>query len=126
MNLFTWLLIVLAVLLFGFMLWMRRGVANMSASEVERRLAAGERLVIVDVRGPAEYASGHIPGSLSIPLPVLDQAAPKLDPGAETVLVCGSGNRSLVAYHRLKAKGFTRLRNMPGGMLGWQGPKSRT
>lgn len=125
MNIFAWLLPILVVLLFGLMLWMRRGVAQMNATEVQRRLAAKERLVIVDVRGPEEYASGHIPGAISVPLSGLDQAATKLDPDTETVLVCARGSRSLVAYQKLKARGFSRLHSMPGGMSAWQGAVTR-
>lgn len=125
MNGLLWLLVPVAVLLLGLTLWMRRGVVHLSASAVQRRLAAKERLVVVDVRSPGEYASGHIPGAVSAPLTSLDQAAAKLDPRAETVLVCGSGQRSLLAYQRLKAKGFARLHNLPGGMSAWQGPVSR-
>lgn len=122
MEVVTWLLVALVALLIGVMLWRRRGVAKMSAGEVERRRKAKEKLVIVDVREPGEYRSGHIPGAVSVPLSNLDQAAASLDAGAETVLVCASGMRSSAAFQRLRAKGFTRLYSMSGGMLLWRGP----
>lgn len=129
MEVGNWLLVALLALValgIGRMLWRRRGVTTMAANEVQRRLSAKEKLVIVDVREPGEYRSGHIPGAVSVPLSNLDQAAAKLDPGAETVLVCASGIRSSAAFRRLKAKGFTRLHSMPGGMLLWRGRVDRT
>lgn len=103
---------------------MRRGVVSQSATDVHGRREAGENLVIVDVRESNEFRSGRIPGAVSVPLSNLDSLAKNLDPRAKIVLVCASGNRSVTAYHKLKAKGFTDLINMSGGMSAWRGPTS--
>ena len=51
---------------------------------------------VVDVRGPAEFAGGHAPGSLNIPLPELDQRAGELDPKRYGVIVQAGGRRGLL------------------------------
>lgn len=78
-------------------------------------------LVIIDVREPAEYAFGHIPGAISIPLGQLEERAATLDAGAEIAIVCRTGNRSDMACNMLAAKGFTRLKNVIPGMSQWKG-----
>jgi rhodanese-related sulfurtransferase len=122
----VWVLVGAVVLVIGFVLWRRRRVVWMGASELERRLQAKERLVVIDVREPKEYRAGHIPGALSLPLTKLEQESSRLDAGAETVLVCARGVRSTIAYQRLKALGFTRLHSMVGGMRAWHGPVERS
>lgn len=121
MSNFTWALLGAAVFLLVLNAWRRRGVVSVSASDVQRRLEAGEKLVVVDVREPGEFRSGHIPGAISAPLSELSRQAPKVNPEAEVVLVCASGNRSVTAYHVLKGKGFQKLLNLSGGMSAWRG-----
>ena len=61
---------------------------------------------IVDVRSQGEYASGHIKGSLNIPLQSLDANLSKLKKDKPVITCCASGMRSGVAKGILKAKGF--------------------
>lgn len=122
MDLANWILFAFAALIAARWIWMRRGIVNIPPAEVQRRLDQKEKIVVVDVREAGEYRSGHIPGALLVSLSSLATGAAKLQREAETVLVCASGNRSVTAYHRLKALGFTNLRNMPGGMSAWRGP----
>lgn len=67
--------------------------------------------VIVDVRSPGEYASGHIEGSINIPLPDLAGQADRLDKSKTVLLCCASGSRSGMAVAILKGKGFKDLVN---------------
>lgn len=117
----TWILLLLILVLVGRALWRRRGMVNISADELHQRLQRREKLTVVDVREPDEFRSGHIPGAVNVPLSQLESGAKKLEPEAETVLICRSGSRSATAFHRLKRMGFTDLKNMPGGMLAWPG-----
>lgn len=121
MNGFTWALLGAALLLLGLNAWRRRGVVSVTAGDIQRRLESGEKLVIVDVREPGEFRSGHIPGAVSAPLSRLDTEAARLKPDTEIVLVCASGSRSISAYHLLKHRGFQRLLNLSGGMGAWRG-----
>jgi rhodanese-related sulfurtransferase len=66
---------------------------------------------VVDVRGPAEFAGGHAPGSLNIPLPELDQRAGELDPKRWVIVCCASGTRSAMARRRLLKQGFGQVLN---------------
>lgn len=115
----VWLVLSLLALTVGYRLWQRRGVERVSVHEVKARLGARDRMLIIDVREPSEFKAGHIPGAVNIPLGSLPKLVSTLDRQAETILVCRSGNRSLSAYHQLKALGFTDLKNLEGGMLRW-------
>ncbi|WP_406861884.1 rhodanese-like domain-containing protein [Streptomyces sp. HUAS MG47] len=91
---------------------------DLDADQALGRLAA---LTVVDVRTPAEYASGHVPGALNVPLDRLGQAVPALRDAAargELLVVCQSGNRSATARDRLAAEGVPAL-NLTGGTSGW-------
>ncbi len=74
-----------------------------------RRLVA-DGVKVVDVRTPAEYAAGHVPGAVNIPYDEIGQRSAELGP-AETplVLYCHSGRRAGIAIRTLAAKGFNRL-----------------
>lgn len=77
---------------------------------------------VVDVRGPGEYAAGHLPGALSIPLDRVEEAADALRSavaaGQALLLVCASGVRSAQARDRLAALGVTAVA-LEGGTQGW-------
>lgn len=62
--------------------------------------------VVIDVRGPAEFASGSSPGSLNIPLSELAARLSSLDPGKPVVVCCASGARSAAAGAILRKNGF--------------------
>ncbi len=72
-------------------------------------------VILLDVREPDEWQSGHAPGALHIPLGDLD---PDRVTGSEIVVVCRSGNRSGKAAVRLAESGIS-VRNMVGGMQAW-------
>jgi rhodanese-related sulfurtransferase len=65
----------------------RAGVEELSASELQERLAHG-RVVLLDVRPEAEYAAGHIPGARSAPLPTLTSVVAELPRSREIVAYC--------------------------------------
>jgi adenylyltransferase/sulfurtransferase len=79
----------------------------------------GEALVVIDVREPYEYAIARIPGTTLIPLGQIAERAGELDRDREIILHCRSGKRSADALNQLKAKGFTRLKNVVGGITAW-------
>lgn len=67
--------------------------------------------VVVDVRGPEEYAAGARPGSLNIPLGALADRAKELDASKPVIVCCASGTRSAVAAGILASKGFKEVVN---------------
>jgi rhodanese-related sulfurtransferase len=66
---------------------------------------------LVDVRTAGEYAGGHVPGTLNIPLQELDARAKELDQERWVVVACASGTRSAFAARKLKALGFQKVMN---------------
>ena len=74
---------------------------------------------LVDVRARDEWESGHIPGSLHIPLGHLERRVDELDPARPVVLTCQSGSRSAIAASLLKAQGFRDVANLRGGLSAW-------
>ena len=71
--------------------------------------------IIIDVRSSSEFASGHIKGSVNIPLNNIAQAASKYKKDATIITCCASGMRSASAKSMLTSKGFVNVYN--GG--GW-------
>lgn len=67
--------------------------------------------VILDVRTPQEFASGHAPGAINIPVDVLPQKLKQLDKSKPIITCCASGMRSGSAASILKANGFDQVVN---------------
>lgn len=77
--------------------------------------------VLLDVRDAGEYAAGHIPGSMNLPLPMIAEAAKRIpDKSAPLFVYCLSGARSRSAIGALKAMGYASLTNI-GGIRAWRG-----
>lgn len=87
--------------------------------QLQAELASGGSATIIDVREPAEYAFGRIPGAVSIPLGEIETHIAQLDPDKQYFIVCRSGNRSDTACRMLSAKGFGHIRNVVPGMSQW-------
>jgi len=93
---------------------------EITATELKRRIDAGEDLQIIDVREPFEYEIGRIPNTRLIPLSQIVQRAVEIDPSRTTVVHCKGGVRSSKAIAQLKDAGFTgRLINLKGGIGAW-------
>jgi phage shock protein E len=70
-----------------------------------------EGAMIVDVRSKAEYAGGHVKGSINIPLDQLGSNLAKLKKDKAIITCCASGMRSGVAKSQLKGKGYENVHN---------------
>lgn len=75
--------------------------------------------VLVDVRTPQEFASGHIAGAVNIPLQELPRQLDSLPKDQPVVLYCRSGARSSTAAQMLARAGFTEIYDL-GGIISWQ------
>ena len=93
---------------------------EISTTEVQRRLEAGEKLNLIDVREVEEVQDGHIPGIVNIPLGLLEFRMHELDKNTPYIMVCRSSARSGRATAFLEAQGYD-VTNMVGGMLAWEG-----
>jgi phage shock protein E len=98
------------------------GVAACSTSSEPVGLAEGT--VVIDVRTPAEFASGHLDGALNIDVQSPDFAAQvsQLDPTQDYFIYCRSGNRSGQAIAQMTNMGFTSMVN--GGSVDEASKKS--
>jgi rhodanese-related sulfurtransferase len=95
---------------------------TITVDEVKKRLDAGEKLNIVDVREPYEHEEFNIGGTL---LPLGNIRAMDVDEldalkDEEVIFYCRSGNRSGQACMILETMGFANTKNLVGGMLAWQ------
>lgn len=95
---------------------------TITAEEIKARMDAGEKLNLVDVREPAEHAAFNIGGML---LPLGNIQTMQTDDidalkNEEVICYCRSGARSGQACMMLETFGFTNVKNLAGGMLGWQ------
>lgn len=86
--------------------------------EVKRGLADGS-LLLIDVRESEEYAAGHIPGSVSVPLSTLDPAALPDAQGRRVVFSCNSGGRTLRALAATRAAGLDLNEHYKGSFKEW-------
>jgi phage shock protein E len=91
--------------------------SDVSGAEARQLVGAGARLV--DVRTPTEFAAGHLPGAINVPVQQLDARMTELQP-KDTVLVvyCRSGHRSGTAARMLKNAGFASVHDL-GPMSRW-------
>lgn len=98
-------------------------VADISQTELLRRINANYAHIILDVRTPEEYKEGHLPGAVNIPFDRLDSRLAEIDPykSKEVVLYCGSGGRVIIAALILRSAGFKNLLHLDGDMDGWIG-----
>jgi rhodanese-related sulfurtransferase len=82
------------------------------------RAARADGAVVVDVREPAEYVQGHVPGARLIPLSEVPAHAQDLPTDDPVYVICASGNRSLRASEYLERAGVD-ARSVQGGTSGW-------
>lgn len=77
--------------------------------------------ILLDVRTPAEYQSGHIEGAINMDIKAPDflKKVSTLDRELEYLVYCRSGKRSVTACNRMAEAGFGRLNNLKGGILAW-------
>lgn len=96
-------------------------ITEIDVAEAERLRAAG--VTFVDVREPAEWEQGTVPGALTIPRGLIEWKAgsePALaDRDAPVVVYCQGGGRSALAAQSLEALGFTGVKSLAGGYKAW-------
>jgi adenylyltransferase/sulfurtransferase len=96
-------------------------MTEITSTELKSRINQGEDIIILDVRQPEEHAEKNIPHSLLIPLNELPNRLDELEAykGREIVVYCRSGARSGQAVQFLEASGYSKIKNLKGGILGW-------
>jgi rhodanese-related sulfurtransferase len=98
----------------------RARVREITVDEARARQASGAHLV--DVREESEWAAGHAAGAAHLGKGVIerDVEARIPDRGAEVLLYCGGGFRSVLAADALQRMGYTNVASVAGGWRAWQ------
>ncbi len=102
-------------------------IEQVDVGALREALAGSSPPVLVDVRSPGEFAGGHVPGALNVPLPTFPDRAKELAKGGELWLICRSGSRSAAAASAAVKVGV-RVMNVQGGTMAWRasgGPLER-
>jgi len=97
--------------------------------DLEVKIEQSPDLILLDVREPSEFAALHIKGSLNVPRGILesacdwdyDETEPALAGGrdSEIIVICRSGNRSVLAAHTMQRMGFKNVASLKTGVRGW-------
>jgi len=95
-------------------------IEEISASDLKRRMDAGEDIQLIDVRQPEEWSFARIEGAKLIPMGEILSRMDEIDQNRETVLHCKMGMRSARAVQALQQAGFKGdLKNLKGGITAW-------
>jgi len=97
-------------------------VAGVDNTVLAARAIYGTAPVILDVRTRQEFAAGHLPGAVNIPVSELQERFQELglERNDELVVHCRSGKRAAQAEALLVAAGFTNVSDLSGHWLAWQ------
>ncbi len=102
--------------------WLPFGsVPEVPAGDLAAELANGAAPLLLDVRTPIEFASGHIAGAVNVPVTALSGRMPSLGipAGRPVVAICLSAHRSPPAVRLLRRAGI-EARQLAGGMIAWR------
>ena len=93
-----------------------------SASQLDEGIKAEKTWQIVDVREPREFATGHVPQAINIPLGAVETQITKIAKDREVILICHTGVRAFSAWQTLVSKGYDpqHLKVLVGGMEQWK------
>lgn len=93
-----------------------------SASELDTGIKEKKNWTIIDVREPREFATGHVPSSINIPLEKLQDNLTKIPKDQEVILICLTGARAHTAWQILMSEGYesTKVKVLIGGMAQWK------
>jgi rhodanese-related sulfurtransferase len=107
----------------------RKSIPEITAVQAREEMGQGEVGLLLDVREPAEWEKGHIPGAVLAPRGMLEWYADPTTPYAKAelttkrdahiIVACASGGRSMLAAQTLKSMGYTNVVNMAGGFNEW-------
>ena len=93
-------------------------VAEISVQQLKKMRSQKEKFTLLDVRNPYEFAICNLGGTL-VPLPQLAEQSENLDRSELIIVHCKSGQRSRIAVQLLHRLGFSKVKNLHGGILAW-------
>jgi sulfur-carrier protein adenylyltransferase/sulfurtransferase len=92
---------------------------ELTVQQLKDQIDSGANPVIIDVREPSEFQIARLEGTTLIPLGEIPQRFQEIPRDQEVVLHCKMGVRSRQAVDFLKQQGFTRVKNLAGGITAW-------
>jgi rhodanese-related sulfurtransferase len=100
----------------------RSRINELTIQDVRKKLDAGEKFNLVDVREDHEWSAGHLPGAKHLGKGIIERDIETQIPDtkAEIILYCGGGFRSALAADALQKMGYTNVHSMDGGFRGWK------
>ena len=93
---------------------------RVSASMLAEELASGQPPLVLDVRAPGEWNTGHVAGSMNVPLTQLQKRLGEIPRDRRIAVTCGGGYRSSIALSLLRKEGIRNTEELAGGMAAWQ------
>ncbi len=94
-------------------------IPEIAPADLKKRIDAGDKLILLDVREPHEYDICHIPGSKLFPVNKLPSRLHELDTADEIIIYCKGELRTEQAFKTLLGAGFKKLHGLEGGIEGW-------
>jgi rhodanese-related sulfurtransferase len=96
-------------------------VKETNVADVKRRMDAGEKFLLVDVREDNEWAQGHVTGAVHMGRGVIERDIESgvPDTSAKIILYCGGGFRSALVADNLQKMGYGNVESMDGGWREW-------
>src|SRR6516165_3729819 len=99
----------------------KKRIRETDVHDVQRRLEAGERFYLVDVREESEWSRGHLPGAIHLSKGIIERDIETTIPDSDAtiVLYCGGGFRSALVADNLQQMGYANVLSMDGGWREW-------
>jgi hydroxyacylglutathione hydrolase len=97
-----------------------RSTERVNARMLAEELASVDPPVVIDIRTPAEWNTGHIDGSINLPLSQLKQRLDKVPHDRRIAVHCAGGYRSSIATSLLSHRGITNVIELAGGITAWE------
>ena len=107
----------------------RKNIPEVTVAQAKEEMNQGQVGLLLDVREPAEWEKGNIPGAVQAPRGMLEWYADRTTPYAKAelttkrdariIVACASGGRSMLAAETLRSMGYTNVVSMAGGFNEW-------
>lgn len=96
-------------------------IREVSVDALKKMLDAKDHIVLLDVREPDEFATGHLPGAINIPRGLLASKASMMlqDKDVTIIVYCATDRRSRLAYVTMLGLGYKHVLDLAGGLIVW-------